>query len=141
MMKNLSLKICLTIVALLSATVSHSADIRTTVETTSVINEQEINAATLGQLVRALRSFHGKTIKVNGLLYTYIDTLYLFRSSDKILMTVTLDDGRGTSKRAKTCTESSPCRVKMDLDVTVGDKYSEEYLGIGGIGYNVEFNK
>ena len=142
-MNNLSLKICLVIVALFGATHSYSSEIKTTVKTTSVISEDKINAATLGQLVQALQSFHGKTIKVSGWIGSDYAPPYDLWTSDGVYVNLKLDDGRGTTKRAKTCNSDSPCRVTMDLDISIGNNYDfscMDELCIGAVGYNVELN-
>ena len=142
-MKNLCLKIFLVIVVSFNATFLYSAEITTTVKTTSIISQDQINEATLGQLAQAIKSFNGKTVNFRGSLTNYMDHYYELTTNEGVLIKLLLDDGRTVYKKAERCTTSSPCKVTMDVDIQMGfdfDLCIMDDLCIGGIGYNVNFN-
>lgn len=119
--------------------------VTTTVDTTTVISDAEINSATLSQLVSAIKSFDGKVLNVEGQLYwgSGLDDTWHLTTDDGLIAEIELDDGRSVTQEAKKCTgnyrdQEGGCSVSLNVEMDIDCLYSYCFF-IKGVGFDVVF--
>lgn len=129
------------------ATTLNAQSITTTVETTTISTDANVNAASFIQLVSAIKSFNGQEIRVDGELYSneILEDEFTIRLQNNLIFEIALDDGRSVTKKALNCPSvfssfdgKKGCPVSLTIELALGDMY-DSYFSLGGVGYDVEF--
>ena len=114
--------------------------LNTTVRTTTTISEDDINSATLSQLLLSMLSFDNKSMRFKGELFTTWSDNYILVTDEGIEFIVSLDDGRATRTKAQSCPDSEAstgCTAELMVDLKVS--LSVMGVRIDAIGYEVTF--
>ena len=119
----------------------------TTVETTSISTDGDLNDASFLQLVSAIKSFNGKEIRLEGQLYSneILEDEFTVVTANETRFEISLDDGRSVSKKARSCPSvftsfdgKKGCPVAITIELSLGESY-DSYFSLGGVGFDVEF--
>ncbi|MFC4734757.1 hypothetical protein ACFO5Z_24500 [Salipiger abyssi] len=128
-------------------TVAIAQNLTTTVETTTVVSQENLDSASLSQLTSAIRSFNGKTVHFKGhLLYNSIsEEEWWLATDDGLTIKIELDDGRQVTQTAKRCPSifgsndrQQGCPVSLDVELEIDSMY-DYIISLKGIGFNVTF--
>lgn len=119
----------------------------TTVGTTVTVSEEAQTSAIFTQLVREVRSYHGRILNVAGQMYSnpILKDQFTVTLEDGFSFVIELDDGRQVTQRASKCpyvylARLEPgCQVTLDIELDLVSQDYSEFLRFSGIGFNVNF--